>query len=82
MVTTRSNLNLSKSLIALPQSLDLSPGHYVMLKSPLMIHLQSLGRLSAIKFHKCCRVMGILGAYTHVVPMHTISPKPPSLSAS
>ena len=60
---------LSRSLMPLPQSSDLSCGLSVMLKSPLMIHSQSFGKASIIMCHKCCLSVGILGAYMHAIPI-------------
>ena len=69
-------VNRSRSLMPLLQSLDLSCGCSVMLKSPPKIHSQSLGRASTMICHKYFLSMGILGAYMLAMPM--LPPSTPS----
>ena len=66
-------MNLSSSLIVLPQSCDLSSSLSVILKSPPIIHSQSFGRASTRICHRCLLSVGMLGAYTHTSPTFPLS---------
>lgn len=69
-------LNLLKSLITLPHSLHLSFHFFVILKSPLIVQIQTIGKVFAIIYHRYCHLVWMLGTYTYVSTM--VPPRMPS----